>query len=273
MTGDLPKFDSPPVIETVLSAQFARLPGFSSALAGWFWRKHLGDEWPEVKEAAPIADQFERFGKDRQFRTSAPALVIGTGQVPQRLQITHSTSNKMIQIQDSRFTYNWRRRPEDTTYPGYEELLAEFLLYFESFDQFCNASCKKHVDPNQWEITYFNNLQREDVWRTFEDWSKVIPSFQWPPAEPHSQPDGFQGEWLFVLGDNLGRLRVSLAHARIGSESGTESMLLQLTARGPIQPDKGIDLKTGLNIGHEAIVRSFAAMTSAACHDRWKRIK
>ena len=37
----LPKFDSPPVIETVLGVQFTPLANFTGALAGSFWKSRL----------------------------------------------------------------------------------------------------------------------------------------------------------------------------------------------------------------------------------------
>ncbi len=40
----LPIFATPPVVETVLSAQFFPLEYFSNAHAGWFWKNYLGTE-------------------------------------------------------------------------------------------------------------------------------------------------------------------------------------------------------------------------------------
>lgn len=273
MKDDLPKFTSPPVSETVVSAQFARLPRFSNAHAGWFWKVYLDpSEWSEAKEVPRFADQFERFGEEQRFKSPDEGILIAISPVAQRLQITNSSGDRMIQVQDSRFVCNWRRKqPGDAPYPSYDGLLPEFLSNFRSFEQFAIKLGSDSLGLNQWEITYVNDLRKGDLWDTPDDWVNIFPDFQWLNAEPRTQPDGFRGEWRFVIGDNQGRLYVSLTHARIGAETGPETLLFQLTARGPINVEQGIDLVKGLEIGHETIVRSFTAMTSAACHDHWGR--
>jgi len=70
MPEGLPEFGAPPVTETVLSAQFARLPNFSSEMAGWFWKQYLSSEWAKAKDAPRIEDQFERF--DEPFPHDSP---------------------------------------------------------------------------------------------------------------------------------------------------------------------------------------------------------
>lgn len=42
---DLPNFDNPPVIETILGVQFAQIPNLTSAHFGWYWREFWGESW------------------------------------------------------------------------------------------------------------------------------------------------------------------------------------------------------------------------------------
>ena len=65
------KFQFPPVVETVLGVQFAGLPGYSTAHAGWFWKEYLeklnespNRIWSKAVDAMRLEDQFERFGAD-----------------------------------------------------------------------------------------------------------------------------------------------------------------------------------------------------------------
>lgn len=51
---NLPSFERPPVIETMLGVQFQPLPALRSAHLGAFW-KTLGEEWPVVLDASIIA--------------------------------------------------------------------------------------------------------------------------------------------------------------------------------------------------------------------------
>lgn len=64
---DLPRFDAPPVIETVLSLQFEPLKNYSNAHAGWYWKNYLDTQWVEIQEVARVQDKLERFSDDRKW--------------------------------------------------------------------------------------------------------------------------------------------------------------------------------------------------------------
>jgi uncharacterized protein (TIGR04255 family) len=274
MASGLPEYDSPPVVETVLSAQFARLASFTLAHAGWFWKSYLDETWTSVVETSRINDVFETFGDQRAWTQQSIQLIpIGQEGATLRLQIARNDEERMIQVQDSRFIQNWRKR--ETGYPSYRKLLPEFRKNFESFQKFASDAKFGTIDVNQWEITYVNLLYRGELWESPGDWQALLPWFGSPPKGLQGGQqvlEGFaNGEWRFVLGDNVGRLSVALSHVKIGSPAGKEALSLQLSARGPIQPSKGIDLYTGLDFGHEAIVKAFTAMTSEKAHKFWKR--
>jgi len=75
------------------------------------------------------------------------------------------------------------------------------------------------------------------------------------------------GSWGHILEKNLGRLHIEFRHSK--SQEGLEVIRLQLTARGPINEEQSLD--RGFTLGHEAIVRTFTAMTSEVAHTYWKR--
>ena len=132
MDQDLPKFDAPPVVETLLSIQFAPLPRFSTAHAGWFWQLYLGGEaqdWQSANDAPRLEDEFERFGPSEAWGRMGFKLAPG-GQ-PQRTQIIRKDEQRMIQVQDSRLVLNWRKRMEG--YPSFEVLAPEFWKCFNAF--------------------------------------------------------------------------------------------------------------------------------------------
>lgn len=269
MKDALPKFAAPPVVETVISVQFELLNAFTSAHAGWFWKNHLDQSWSSVREVPRIQDQYERFGDDKRW--GASKLTVRTSPQVERLQIIREDQERMIQLQNTRFIYNWRKGKEG--YPSYETLLPEFKAFFSEFEEFALGAGNSHVAPNQWEITYVNHILKGDLWNEPNEWVNIFPWFLIPATSVMGQSlDGFQGEWQLIIGDELGRLHISLTHARIGAESGPEGLVLQFTARGPLNAEKGINtLDDGFNLGHESIVRSFADMTSEWAHKYWKR--
>lgn len=269
MTVELPKFDFPPVVETVLSVQFAPLQHFSSAHAGWFWKKCLDQSWNTVQVVPRLDDSFERFG-DEMVWGRGGGLRIATRPEPDRLQIIRENNERMIQVQDTRFIYNWKK--QGGPYPSYEKLLPEFLEAFDFFKLFVKDAGNDPLEINQWEVTYVNFLPKNDLWQSINDWSKIFPSLPTSVAYLDNLfAEDFRFESRFVIGRNLGRLYMNLGRGKIGSEKGEEVIHLQFTARGPIEENSVKGLKKGLDLGHETIVLSFESMTSPFAHKFWKK--
>ena len=81
--------------------------------------------------------------------------------------------------------------------------------------------------------------------------------------------DTMSCNWRFRLDGDRGRLHAMCRHALVGGVEGSEALLLNLTARGPVA--EGQTWESGFDLAHRAIVQSFAAMTSAEAHKEWKR--
>ncbi|OGT20931.1 MAG: hypothetical protein A2V90_00110 [Gammaproteobacteria bacterium RBG_16_57_12] len=268
MIDKLPKFDNPPVIETILSAQFEHLDIFSNAHAGWFWKNYLDNQWIQVQEVPRIDDQFERFGNERGWILNR-GLRIAHAPQSERTQIIRSDWQRMIQVQDSRFIYNWRKGASN--YPSYDEILPEYQELLDKFEGFVINAGNKKLRFNQWEVSYVNHLPKGELWESPKDWDKILINLMAPAATVvGSNLDGFNGEWSLAIGDNKGRLYIAIKHARVGAADGDEIMVIQLTARGPVEDDR-LGLINGFNLGREMIVRSFADMTSDDAHRFWKR--
>lgn len=272
MTKALPKYESPPVVETVLSVQFDPLKQYTSAHSGWFWKNYLDETWITSQDAPRLQDQFERFGDERIWTPRGARFSLRPGVEPERIQFIHKNDERMIQIQGSKFIYNWRKRKSH--YPSYDKLLPEFNIQFEKFKQFAEDSGNEKLQLNQWEVTYVNHFFKGELWETSSDLSSILPSLSIPPAMPDKQQlDRFNGEWHFIIGENLGRLYITIDQVRVLEEEEEEkdALLLQFTARGPITAENVDNLKSCFDIGHESIVQSFTDITSKSAHKFWKR--
>jgi len=247
--------------------QFARLKNYSSAQGGWFWKQQLNGagEWPKTSIAPKLLDQFERFDGDALW---AQFPIINIPAVSERLQIVSSDEQRMIQLQDNRFAFNWRKQG-DSGYPSFDSLYPEFIKYFSAFSQFAKDLEGADLEINQWEITYVNNIEKGQLWDSVSDWNSIIPAVSIPKAF-NSNVESVHSEWRHVIGDKRGRLYISAAHARVGVASA-ESLLLQLVARGPIDKERGFTLEDGFKLGHEVIVKTFADITSERAHKLWQR--
>lgn len=277
MAEPLPKFDAPPVVETALSVQFAPLIGYTTSMAGWFWKSYLpvltdGLQWQKAIDAPRLDDALERFGEKEAW--GRMGIRFGqVGSTPNRVQIIQSGERRMVQVQDSRFILNWRKGGEEP-YPSFDTLSQEFWKIFPAFERFCVDAGLGDVQQNQWEVTYVNRVPRGELWQNATELRKIIPQLSLPTgvAVAAVVADPISLDWRFAFPNDRGRLYIGAVHARSSPDfSSDEFIQITCTARGAVDHDKDWDLKSGFDLGHDAIVRTFTAMTSAEAHKVWKR--
>jgi uncharacterized protein (TIGR04255 family) len=270
MTYDrLPHFEHPPVVETVLGVQFDPLPKFRNAHLGAFW-KQLGNDWPDLRDVPPLAPQYERFGEGESWVESGLQLKL-TQEPTSRMQARNAAGNRMVQVQNGRFHYNWLGHGGEQ-YPRYREVRPEFDRTLDLFRRFLADEQLGVLQPNQWEVTYVNHIPKGSVWNSPADWARV---FRLPVALSDCTRglilESVGGTWHYVIEPCKGRLHVQLQHGRSGEATGPEVVTLILTARGSANPEEGgSNLDEGLDLGHETIVKSFAALTSESAHAYWR---
>jgi uncharacterized protein (TIGR04255 family) len=265
-TTTAPVFEHPPVIEAVLGVQFAQLKGLSSAHVGWFWKKYLDCKWQKVADAVSLPDEFERF--EPTF-PGPMRIKVEPLRLPARLQISWASDGRMIQIQSTRFHYNWNRIGGE--YPRYRSVREEFDRYFETFCRFIAEMKLGEVVPNQWELTYIDSIPQGTLWSTPADWHDVLPGLFSSRALPGTaELESFGGEWHYQLPPRRGRLHVSVQLARVGDDP-TPVLLMQTTSRGPIGNEGVATLEEGLELGHRAAVETFIGLTSEKAHRAWGR--
>ena len=269
MADELPKYENPPIVETVLSAQFARLSKFRTAHAGVFCESHLGKEWSHIEEQPRIDDYFERFGSGLKWGPAGGGIRFTSLMEPQRTQIIGSDVSRMIQVQDSRFIYNWKKA-ETGAYPSYSATRTEFARLYARFGEFLKSHSLGEIEENQWEVTYMSHLLKGGLWESPDDWITIFPWLSLP--QNLLAADGVQVNWDLVLPGQRGRLHVRLYFGRTSAE-GPEAINVgeELVARGPASKADGFSVADGFEIGHEAIVRTFTAMTSDIAHKHWNR--
>jgi uncharacterized protein (TIGR04255 family) len=261
-------FENPPVIETVISVQFRPIAGFTSGHFGWFWKQSLDPSWVKTVEAPFLPDQFERFGEQQILMPSAAFQFLIPANQTDRLQIVNSEDDRVVQLQISRFAYNWRKR--GAVYPRFKEIYPEFLAKFDAFQKFLRLAELEPPSLNQWEITYINHIYKGELWQTTSDWAEILPGVFPPPREADEvRFESAAVQWHFEITPKKGRLHISAEHGRV-QEGGGEVLALQLTARGPLEPDdlpRGLD--SGLNLGHRALIRTFAGIASQKALSHW----
>lgn len=268
--GPLPDYENPPVIETVLGVQFDRLARVKNAHLGAFWKTLDPNEWPTVADAPLLPPQFERFeatagwGRGVQLQlTQDPAC---------RVQIKNRDGDRMIQVQNGRMHFNWLGK-QGVPYPRYDKVRDEFVSVWERFMKFVAGEDLGDLRPNQWEVTYVNQISQGTVWTTTSDWGFFRPLGSVPTLENLIEGEDFGGEWHFVIPGQRGRLHIEWQHGKVSRDekqgNGKDFVRLTLTARGPIGGSGSAPILDGLDLGRSTIVGAFRSLMSDEANRFW----
>lgn len=266
MSNELPHFEAPPVVETVLGVQFDRLAGFSPVMAGVFRERHLGESWRYDSTVQRLdEDKYE----ERLPFTPKGLRIVTPPLDDVRVRLVNSNDDRMLQLQSTWFLYNWRFIEQQ--YPRYDVLRPEFDSYREAFGHFVNTENLGILKPTLWEVTYVNHIPRGGLWETPKDWERIVPGiFDGVGAVSSAEVETGNFTIAMHLKNVEGRITVKIQHAQIGDDK-REALDLRFTARGPI--DSNHSLEDGLDGGRAAIVKSFTEITSRHAHEHWRRTR
>ncbi|HVV73325.1 MAG TPA: TIGR04255 family protein [Verrucomicrobiae bacterium] len=272
MDEKLPSFKKPPLIETAISVQFRTISGLTNGHLGILWDGHFRDRYPKAMDAQPIATQTETFDEEPSRRIRLPSFRIGTGDGASRLQLISEDDQQMIQLQNGRLVFNWRKLGNGA-YPRWEQVRPGFDDALHTFEGFLQRQGLARIEANQWEVTYVNHLSRGQEWDKPSDWPALLPGLLGQAAaNDEAMPEAVQCGYHFVLPGRRGRLHIELYHGFTGLEASASEILgLQFTTRGPITTNDGEDLASGIELGHSVIVRQFDHVTGPVAHRIWER--
>jgi uncharacterized protein (TIGR04255 family) len=181
----------------------------------------------------------------------------------------------LIQVQQDRFVFNWRKSDGSVEYPRYEKVREAFLREIEVFERFLGREGLGRISPNQCEITYVNIIESENAWKHHGELGAVLTAInEEPQSSVLPKREEIRAAWRYVMrnqqGMPIGRLHV-VAEPVFRRSDDLPMLHLRLTARGePV--DRNMDGVTRfLDLGREWIVRGFASITTPAMHEIWGR--
>jgi uncharacterized protein (TIGR04255 family) len=261
-----PTFINPPIVEFVLGAQFSPLVKLTSAHYGRFWDV-LGKSWTSPRDNPLIDDQFERFeaipGSQKWHLRVEPVPLLN------RLTLINTTSDRLLQIQPTRFHVNWRKTHD--LKPSYKELIEEFETLFGLFVEFCRDEEVGTIEINQWELTYIDFFAKGEYWETPEDWNRFLPGLfrdQPPAIVKPLRLERREVQWTMEIQPKLGRLHLSAGQGS-WRNNANEGLILSMTARGPLLPEHTPTLRDGLDLGHIVAVQQFLEMVDKETKMNW----
>jgi len=264
---DLPDFENPPVVETVLAVQFRPLRRMRAAHFGLFWNEIRG-LFPVTEERPPLDPVLERFPGpvNRPLPLRPPPG--GPPPLP-RVWYIHRNQNELLQLQADRLIRNWRKIGDEDAYPRYEIVRQRFDEDFKLFQRFAAREDLGPIEVNQCEITYVNHIVAGDGWTAHEEIGEVLTVWKHPGGPFPGKAEDVAFHARFVIpgpnGHPAGRLHVDVQPA-FRKRDNKPIFVLNLTARGMAGDATGF-----FDLGREWIVRSFAEMTTPQMHGVWRR--
>ncbi len=278
--ADLPDFGDPPVVEVVLSVQFSELRNYRTTHAGLLWQRKFRKVFPHFSEHPPIAPAFETFGPRTAPEVSVQFTPVPGPPVP-RLWFINEDRTQLIQFQGDRFTHNWRKVESGNVYPRYEAIKRNFFKELAKVEDFLKKENIGRIEANQCEVTYVNHivLRNDQDIRTQPEkvlrfWSGVhVDSSDEGSRLPELDDARFATRYVINNdeGSPIGRL-LAMAEPATG-ENERPIIRFSLTARGAPSKPTVSAVSEFFDIGREAIVRGFTAMTTPTMHKIWKRKK
>lgn len=273
---DLPEFERPPVTEVVLGVQFKTDKPLQVPHIGLFWET-IRDEFPEIREKAPLGSQIERLESERLPAPEGPpgvgVQVTMGGFPPPRCWFVDPSGNRLIQLQGDRFLHNWRKISGEEDYPRYEGIRDEFIKRWRGFVGFLNHEDLGTPTVTQGEVSYVNHIPKDSCWAEADDMPKVFSCLKHLDDPALFGPmESVEFAIRRLLPENRGRLHVFAAPA-FQAKDKTIMIRMVLTVRGPVGGSSDDAILDWMNMGRAAIVNSFTALTAPEAHKFWRRMK
>jgi uncharacterized protein (TIGR04255 family) len=253
---NFPDYNNPPVNEVVCGISFTKIKQFKSHHVGLFWQ-NIKDEFPLVEHA---------------IRLDLNQMQLDLKEYLPRVWFVRDEQNRLIQLQDNIFYFNWRRMQEDEEYPRYETIIEDFKKYLSVFQKFLEEENLGSVNPERCELTYINHIPKGEGWESAIDVNNILRDFCWnPEARFLPPPVNVGAQAVFQLPDNKGRLELNL-HQAIRKSDKRPMFVLQNKATG-LGEDKNMSaVWEWFNVAHEWIVYGFTDLTTESIQkDVWQR--
>lgn len=259
----LPSFDNPPVVETVLSAQFEPLTAIHAVHWGLFWHQ-VRDRFPKTEEKAAVPQAIESF-ESLQLRIPRLRFEASDSVPPSRLMFINDAGTEMIQLQTDRFIRNWRKVSDRDKYPRYEQLKPLFENDFAAFKAFLQAESLGAVNVTQCEVTYVNHIVAGDGWTNWTEAAEVFSFLSKSDIPPEDCAFVARFPLADTSGKLIGRLYLDVQPA-LSPTDGKQMYVMNLTARGLL--GSGLEF---FDLGRKSIVEAFARLTTPRMHQVWRR--
>jgi len=257
---DLPKYRNPPVSEVAIGISFEPLKDFKIPHSGLFWEKIKGD-FPNCEHAIPLGIE-KNEGIDSK-----------TGMPLPRLWFVNQDKDKLIQLQNGRFYFNWRRKKEDVEYPSYKKIKGAYDKYLKLFSGFVEENKLGSLKILNCELNYINQIPKGKIWGSSDDFQKIFPILDLEKFGEGflKNPERLNWETKFDFPENRGVLIVNIKKGVRGIDS-FPVLALEFVAQGLGEDKSEKSVESWFEMAHNWIVRGFADITALKIQEKvWER--
>ena len=258
MAKSLPSYENPPIIEVVCGVQFETIYDLHAPLTGKFWAE-IETDFPTVQMQPTLEPVRENLSGEGSPQTMT--LAFSTLPPLPRIWFISADETELVQLQSDRFLFNWRKQDVAPVYPRFEAVFSRFMKTFEIFGVFLDKNEIIRPKINQFELTYINGIDREEVNGQIKSIHSILPDLAWRESGSRllREPEHVALNSSFLLPDSLGRLHLAAGSA-LNVKTGLPALRLELTARG-IDATGDSSIEDWFAVAHEWIVKAFADVT------------
>lgn len=255
MDRSLLQYDNPPVTETVLGIEFRPLAAWQMPFFGLYWSR-IRENYPKTVDQLPLPEE-----------SGGPGIMINLGPMPIRCWFIDESDQWLIQVQNSRFISNWRKRSE-VEYPSYTLFRERFVNQYSLLQTLLAEEGFPEIHYFQAEVSYINQI---DIGSDFGKLSEIFPIFSKIEKGTFLPlPQGGGVNIVYPMPEERGRLFVGI-QSILNHETAKEMLQLSVTAKTHIASNTSEAAFEALDYGHEWVVKGFTDFTSAEMHKIWGR--
>lgn len=270
----LPDYDRPPVDEVVVGVQFAALTRFRPHHMGLFWEQ-VRARYPRLSEQNALVPVYETFGGIPGKPNSFQFELVSAETAFPRYWLEEENGPCLLQIQQDRLHFNWRKFKTDQPYPHFEVIEKKFVEDMSVFLDFIKRMDLGDFAPTQCEVTYVNPIRLPNE----DDPHRMIGTVSSLLNNEFHEPTGIELESLFLTakfvkttedGQKFLRTHVTF-RPFFQSQDMSPFIQLEITSRGkPSKPT--LEACIGLiREERETVVTTFDAVTTDTMHKIWGR--
>jgi uncharacterized protein (TIGR04255 family) len=257
-----PSFENPPVVEVVMGLQFDKPHSINMVDFAKLWEEFGKEEYSDYKELAPLERMVE-----------GPSQIFKFSNLPEmrRVWFENPKENTLIQTQEDRLIFNWRRPTENldesNCYPRYEKINNEFFSIYDRFEKYLQNSGVEVSKPDILELTYMNFIEYDG--EKIPDANAIFKDFNWFVEDRIlNRPSFIDQKLIYEIPDMLSKLKCTIKSYQ-NPENGNEGLIYELSVRGTVNELERKNMQQWYNNARLWIVHGFKDSTNTEMHKKW----